>query len=347
MSRIIFRLLTVGSAVIALAGCKQKDHSAGEAAGVELPPVGVAVETVELARIHRFHVVPGTIRARDRAVIAPKVTGEIESMSVTIGTAVEKGDLLATLSAREIAAKLQQAQAGLDRVRRDLDRERALLEREASTPEMVKNLEDQFRIARAVADEAQTMLSYTEIRAPFTGVITRKYANEGDLGTPGKPLIELEDPQRLRVEADVSEAVIGTLSVGQSVSVSIPGYNGRINGTVSEISPVADPTARTVLVKVDIPRDVEARSGQFARIEVPGEAIDALIIPETALASWGQMERVFVVADGHAALRLVRTGSRYEERVEILSGLKPGEDVIVSGAHLVTDGQPLIIGSNE
>jgi RND family efflux transporter MFP subunit len=116
-----------------------------------------------------------------------------------------------------------------------------------------------------------------------------------------------------------------------------------IEGTVSEISPVADPVSRTFNVKLDLPPTEGLRTGQFGRVSVPVAEVKLLLVPQSAVLKRGQMELVFVAKDGKAALRLVKTGKGLEGRVEVLSGLEEGEQIIVSETAKLTDGQPVTI----
>ena len=205
------------------------------------------------------------------------------------------------------------------------------------------NAQSKFRIAVAAEAEAKTMLDYTEIVAPFDGVITRKLADVGDLAAPGKPLLQMENPATLRLEADVPEALIGNVKPGDKLAVRIATVTNEISGTVAEMSPAADPNSRTFLVKLDLPDVPGLRSGQFGRVAVPVGEVSAIRVPVSAVIQRGQMELVFVVANGHAQLRLVKTGARVGDEVEVVSGLDSGEQVVTEGASALTDGQPLIV----
>ena len=100
-------------------------------------------------------------------------------------------------------------------------------------------------MAKAAAAEAKTMMSYCEVLAPFDGVITRKLADVGDLAAPGKPLLQMENPDMLRLEADVPEALVGNVKLGDKLAVRIAAVTSEIEGTVAELSPTADPNSRT------------------------------------------------------------------------------------------------------
>ena len=184
------------------------------------------------------------------------------------------------------------------------------------------------------------MQGYTRITAPFDGVVTRKIADVGDLAMPGKPLLALEAPQGLRFEADVPEALIDHVKPDAELPVRLNNTTAEpLMGRVTEISPAAEAVSRTFLVKLDLPDRPGLRAGQFGRVQVPVGESTTPLVPQGALSTRGQMEFVTVVKDGRAALRIVRTGRTVGGQVEIIAGLDPGEQVVVSGA--VRDGQPV------
>jgi RND family efflux transporter MFP subunit len=112
-------------------------------------------------------------------------------------------------------------------------------------------------------------------------------------------------------------------------------------GRVAEISPALDAVSRTFLAKIDLPAGAAVRSGQFARVAWPAGEGTSLVVPATAVTTFGQMERVFVIADAKVAMRLVKTGARHGDEIEILSGLVAGERVVADGPATLRDGQPV------
>ncbi|MCL2458297.1 MAG: efflux RND transporter periplasmic adaptor subunit [Desulfobulbus sp.] len=313
------------------------------------PGAGEPAQSVEVtvARVCRQALpasieVTGTVQAAERAAIAAKITGVITDIPVVLGSAVKAGDLLVTVSAGEITARLSQAEALLAQARRNLEREQSLQTKHASTPETVKSMADQFAVAQAGYREAKTMLGYTTITAPFDGVVTRKNAQAGDLATPGTVLLQVESLRTLQVRSAVPESLVLGIRPGDALTVRVEAAGVTVRATVSEVAPAADPKSRTALVILNLPPDPALRPGQFARLLVTGANARTLLVPESAVAPSGQMDRVFVVTDDNrASLRLVRTGMRRDGMVEILSGLDGGETVATGNNRLLVDGQPL------
>ena len=123
----------------------------------------------------------------------------------------------------------------------------------------------------------------------------------------------------------------------------VSGVSNELAGIVSEIAPSADPNSRTFLVKLDLPPAPGLRAGQFGRVAVPVGETSALRVPATAVLQRGEMELVFVVANGHAQLRIVKTGEHIGDEVELVSGVDAGEQVVAEGAANLLDGQPVTL----
>ena len=282
-----------------------------------------------------------TVRARVRATLEAKISGRIDQLPVVAGQAVKKGDLLVQLEVREVQARLDQAKAVEQQAAQDRKRFETLLAQKAVTQAEYDAIQARAEVAAASVAEAETMLGYARITAPFDGVISRRLAEVGDLASPGRPLLELEDPGSLRLEADVPEALIDRVQLGSKLPVRVGSRTNDLEGVASELAPTADPNTRTFRVKLDLPPESGLRLGQFGRVAVPVGEIASIRVPLSALVVRGQMEMVFVVVDQHAQLRLVKTGKRIGIEIEIVSGLDVGEPVVIEGGAALLDGQPV------
>ncbi len=306
-------------------------------------PLKVEVLQVATSRVADQVEIMGTLQAAQNAVISARISGNITTIEVGPGSRVSKDDLLLRIRADEISAQLQQARAQLDQASRNLDRERKLLAQKAATAEAVKSLEDALKVAQANFREATTMMGYTNVLAPFDGIITRKMVDVGDLATPAKPLLHIENENNLQVMADIPETLATHLKLDTTMNIKVPAAQLEIVGRVVEISPVADPQTRTVAIKLDIEMHPDLRSGQFARVIFPGSTVETVLVPRESISSFGQMERVFVAVEDKARLRLVRTGKEYSQGVEILSGLNPGDRLIIQQTERLKDGRPITL----
>lgn len=337
----LFPLAAVLPALLLLNACSRNSHAV---AGPDdsLPPAKVGLSSLKFSEQPALTEVMGTVRPESRAVLASKLMGSIEEMPVILGQRVRAGDLLAKLNAGEISARLLQAQSQLNQVKRDLERERDLLGQGASTSEMVRSLEDRFALTQGMVGEAEAMLGYVTLRAPFDGVVSRKLANRGDLAVPGMPLLEIEGTGALQVEAGIPDSLAGELKIGDALAVQGRGTETSVSARLVELSSAVDPSARTVFAKLLLPASSVFRSGQFVRVLVPGAPMRQLSVPASAVVKQGQLESVFVVSgEGRAVLRLVKCGAQSGDSVEILSGLSVGERVVSAPPTGLREGRRL------
>ncbi|MDX9754879.1 MAG: efflux RND transporter periplasmic adaptor subunit [bacterium] len=315
--------------------------------GLEESPVPdlSAVTTVKAAyrSLDQTAEAVGSIQSRSTTNIASKIMASIRTIAVRPGDAVKQGQLLVTLDDRDLQSRLDQARRGLeaakaayDQAKIDKDRYEKLL-RDRSVPQtQYDNMASAERIAMAryqqaqeAVTEAEVMLSYAKIYSTMSGTITEKFADPGNIATPGQPILTMYDPNNMRVEVAVREQLTNRLKIGQSVNVVIDAINKQLDGTVQEIVPSANPASRSVLVKVAIPKVDDVYPGMFGRIQIPLDPVQYLLIPKKAVRKVGQLELVSVKEDGKIVTRAVRTGGQWGEDLEILSGLSEGEDVVV------------------
>jgi RND family efflux transporter MFP subunit len=338
MRKSIIRLSGMCGAFLLLAGCHQAPESS---VAEKLPLAMVRAKTIETGKYQQKDEVAGTVRSKMRAAIEAKISGRIEKMLTTVGREVAAGELLAELDAKEIKARHDQAVTVREQALLESKRYAALIQEKAITEQEYETVQSRYRIAESQAAEAATMLSYTKVTAPFAGVITRKLADVGDLASPGRPLLEIEDPRALRLEADVPEGLLDKIRMGDKLLVHVSSVTNLFEGVVSEIAPVADPNSRTFPVKLDLAPLPGLRAGQFGRVSIPVGIAESLFVPSSAVVQRGQLDLVFVIQSNKAVLRIVKTGKRSNNEVEVLSGLEAGESLAVEGAAALVNGQPV------
>ncbi|HVS53073.1 MAG TPA: efflux RND transporter periplasmic adaptor subunit [Opitutaceae bacterium] len=324
----------------ALAGCGHREPSPPETHSVA-QRVHVALVQRQLAP--SLVEVPGTVRATPRATLAAKVMGSVVRVAA-LGQPVQAGEVLLTLSADELSARAARARAEVAQVERELARERGLLTAGAGTADAVNALEDRLHQAEAAQREADTLLGYAQVRAPFAGTVAARYVDAGDVAMPGAPLLQLDGGDALEIVVGVPESLGGALTTGAMLEVEIPGTASRFRAAIRELSSAAEATARTIAAKLTVPAGVNLRPGAFVRVRVPGAEMPTLSMPARAVAAVGQIERVFIADAGNRArLRLVRTGAARDGEVEILAGLDAGERVVADPPATLRDGDPLEI----
>jgi RND family efflux transporter MFP subunit len=281
--------------------------------------------------------VVGTVRSVREATMAPLLSGTVTEVRVGIGSSVRAGDVLVRLSAREVDARLEQANALSEQATREHDRALTLRDERAISVAQYEAATSEWNVARARQAEARTLAERTVLRAPFAGVITSKMVNVGETALPGQRLLVVEGRSALRFEARVAESAGDDLRIGDALAVRIDGLEQDREARVAEIQPAADDATRTRLVKLDLAETRGLRPGQFGRLLLPTGRSLAVTVPSGAVARHGQLESVFVVEAGAARLRLVRTGRERDGRVEISAGLSGGEKVALAAD--LADGQ--------
>ena len=305
------------------------------------------VVTVEVTSRPLIEQAAGTLRAKVETVISPLITATISSIGVWAGDEVKAGDVLVTLDARELQARVDQAHqsvvaagARLAQTEKDLARVRRIMK---ADPGAVSKAErDRLQTALSTAraerirlqrqkDEARTALSYSKLTAPIGGRIVERLADPGDTARPGEPLLRMYDPATLRLDASVRESVASKLAKGQSLFAEIDALKKRYPVVVDEIVPSADPGSRSFLVKVSLTDGTGLYPGMFGRLMIPIGQVDKVLIPLAAVTRVGQLDFVVVKTQQGAVRRYVRLGQPGpDERVEIISGLKAGDQIIIT-----------------
>src|ERR1017187_4020233 len=180
--------------------------------------------------------------------------------------------------------------------------------------------------------------SYADVLAPFAGVVISKSVDPGSLALPGAPLFTIEREGAYRLEALVEESRLAAIRVGQPVSVTLDSTDRNVDARVSEIVPAVDAASRAYTVKIDLPTVPAIRSGVFGRASFQVGSRALLAIPDGAVTERGQLQSALVADSGVARIRLITTGQKMKDRIEVLSGLTAGEKVIFPAPAGLADG---------
>lgn len=338
--------LLVAAVALGAVGCGDREQPGGAGAGggmrrlARVPVVEVA--PVEVGTIARRVTVSGVVEPIRTVGINTQISGAILSVDALEGDYVRAGTVLARLDDREIRAQLASAEASYELARANFERSSRLWERQVITAAEYDRDRTALAAAEAQLEQLRTRLDYTTIRAPINGVVTEKRAEAGDIVGVQSRLFTLADVDTMVVRVQVSELDVVQLDPGDAVAVMLDAYPDRpFTGRIRRIFPAADPSTRLVPVEVALRQDGEqlARAGFLARVELALNArTGALLVPASAVVGDASSSSVFVVQDGTALRRAVRTGLNSEGRVEILSGLNEGDPVVVAGNNGLRDG---------
>ena len=345
MKKTIYTLALVSLGLFATScGSDEKKQAVNETAAVP-----VQVESPAGAG-DRFLTASGKIEAEENASLSTRMMGYIDDIRVKVGDKVKKGELLISINNTDLQAKRAQVNAGIteaeaafQNAKKDYERFKTLYEEQSASQKEMDDQTARFEMAQARLEAAKQMknevasqFAYVNIRAPFDGVITNKFAEEGTMANPGQPLLAMEAPGNYEVTARVPESEISRIKTGTKVDVVIKSIGKTVPGKVTEVSTSARNTGGQYLVKVSLEKsDVEVLSGMYASVRFPIEkkekTSEAVMIPKEAIITRGDLKGVYTVsAQNTAMLRWLRLGRTYGDQVEVLSGLNPNEPFIVS-----------------
>ncbi len=358
------RAAILASAALLVAGCGGPESGSGEPSGTEAVVVGPEnVYVVEPTTLTSGPVVSGTLTPERRAQVRAQVSGPIVSTSAETGEQVREGQVMARiddtairdsyLSARAQVASAQQAattaQRNLERSQR-LEQAGAIAEADLEAARtQAAAAESQLADARSRLALAKKQLDQTVIRAPMTGVVADRSVDAGDVVQVGGALFTVVDPTSMRLDASVPAQALSGLSVGQTVSFEVRGYEGRsFQGRIRRIAPVADPATRQVDIVVSLPNtEGDLVGGLFAEGRVQTQSATGLAIPESALTGTGGPPAVMRLENGTADRVPVQLGLRdaRREMVIVTAGVSAGDTLLLGAAQGVTPGTTVRVQS--
>ncbi len=321
----------------------------------QLPSVAVITGETAVSNSGKYITASGKIEAENSANISTRMMGYVTSVKVKTGQKVSKGQLLATISSTDLQARKAQAEAGISQAKvaynsakKDYDRFVALLAQKSVSQKEMDDMATHFEMTKAELEAARQMknevtaqFSYTNISAPFLGTVTGTFVKEGDMASPGMPIVSVEGASKLQAVVMVPESEISNIINGMAADVTIKSLNKTVKGKVVEVSTSAKNTGGQYIVKIDLDKTGNVLSGMFVNAVFPLEKSvekttnSMVLIPQEAVVSQGQLKGIYVVNESNTAiLRWLRLGKTYGNNIEVLSGLTAGEKYIVK-----TDGR--------
>jgi RND family efflux transporter MFP subunit len=332
----IRRLGVAAALSCALAGCADPDPAVER-------PVAAPIETLilEPQRMPLERQLDGKIEAVNQGTVAAQTAGRVTEILFDVNDFVPAGAVIVRLRAAEQRAGLLQAQAAL---RESTARETESVQRHARILTMYENklvaratLDEaianrdaaraQLAAARAALRSAEEGVAYTEVRAPYAGVVTRRHVEVGETVAPGTPLVSGLSLRYLRVAVDVPQSIVDQVRRIRKAAVYVDGK--RVAATSLTIFPEAAATSNTFRARIDLPENAaDLYPGMFVKVGFVIGETRRLLVPAASLVERGEVTAVYVVDEsGQASLRQIRVGHRFDTNVEVLSGVVPGERV--------------------
>jgi len=317
--------------------------------------VNVRVSPAEIKKVQPYLETTGTLKAFEEVIVSSEVDGILKTITVDEGSPVGMGTLLAEINETDYRldrqrseAALKQAQASLANARAEYKRKETLYQEELITKQQFDDISTKVALAEAEIDRVKATLAIsrekhvrTKIYSPISGAVKEKKVSVGDYVRNGTPLFQLIKINPLKLNFTISEKDVAALKIGQEVVFGVDAFAGKsFKGKINLLYPNVEERTRTLQAEAVVPNaDLMLKPGYFARVQIYTQAArDAVVVPITALLYDGPTIRVFVVGGNKAQERIIKTGSKYGEVVEILEGLKEKEQVVVVGQNNLSEG---------
>lgn len=329
-----------------------------------LPVISVKVAQVEANGNHPFLSVSGKIHSVNSADLSTRMMGFVNQVHVNVGDKVQKGQLLISINNTDLQSKLAQANANITEAtvaftnaQKDYNRFTNLFKNNSASQKELDDITANFEMAKArlevanqMKNEVKAQFAYTNITAPFSGVITQKSVKKGDMANAGASLISIETPNSFEIIAMIPENEITKIKNDIEVDILVPSINKILKGKVTEISTSAKNSGGQYLTKIALDKtDANILSGMFVTVQFPiekQEQMDVVLIPKNAIVTKGQLSGVYTVSQNNTALlRWLRLGKVYGNDVEVLSGLSSNESYIVSADGKLFNGVKISINN--
>ena len=313
----------------------------GSPVNMALPVETVTVAASELAL---DATAVGSLRSNESVVLRPETAGRISVINFKDGSAVAKGSLLVGLDAAMQSAEYDQAKANLGLAQMNLKRSKELFEKKFVSQQALDNVEAALKVQEAALALAQAKLDKMRIKAPFAGVVGIRNVSVGDYVKEGQELVNIEDISTLKIDFRLPESYLGQLKPGQALEVATDALPGRnFEARIEAINPLVDTAGRAVSCRAHLSNaDGRLRPGMFVRVRLIFERRgNVLMVPEQAIVPDMQAPFVYRVQDGKAMRASVKTGLRRNAQVEIVDGLKAGDEIVVAGQMKLRDGVPV------
>jgi len=335
-------------AAVFAGGCKPPAASGGGGGGMVFQVIAVEVRKQAVAE-----VVPlvGTLAANESIEVKSEAEGVVARIAFDEGARVAAGALLVALDQTKLTASLHEAEAAMELSRANLERAKQLLRDKLISQQDFDQTSGSFNVNQSGVELRRRLLKDAEIFAPFAGTTGARQVSPGQVISKASILTTLVDLDTMKAELNIPERFLGQVAIGQKIDFRVDAFpKDRFTGEVYFISPQLDSGTRTALVKARVANtEGRLKGGMFAKLDLAVRLREsALVVPEPAILSSGDTNMVFVVGpQTNAVLRPVTLGLRLAGKAEVVSGLEPGEWVVVEGVKKIFPGAPLRLSPPE
>ncbi|MEX1311564.1 MAG: efflux RND transporter periplasmic adaptor subunit [Candidatus Sulfomarinibacteraceae bacterium] len=311
----------------------------------QLPTMAVAVEPAVQGDIATYYRATASLDPDKRADVLARVSGVIERLVAEEGDRVTEGQVLLHIVDDEYRHRATMARVDLEKQEARLARAQKIFEQGLSSAEDFDAIRTDRASAKANLDLAELELSYTNVRAPFTGHVVRRFVDQGQTVSNGTALYSLADMDRLLARVFIPAKEFRSIRPDQPVQLVVTSTGDRLTGRIDLVNPLVDPESGTIKVTVEVTRyPPTTRPGDFVEVSIVTDAhADSLLVPRIAVVTERGQRSVYVVDGDTAQQRAVEVGFEDDDHAEILSGLEAGELVVIQGQRALRDGQPVSV----
>lgn len=321
------------------------------AAAASPQKIAVEVSSARAILFERGINAVGSLNSNESVRLRPEVAGRVHQIHFQEGQRIQKGQVLISLDDSIPRAEFEQARANFSLAESNYKRSLELQEKGFISKQAKDEVDNALKVQRANMQLAQVKLEKSVIRAPFTGVIGLRDVSVGDYISVGQDLVSLEAVNPLKVDFRIPETYSSAVKAGQPLELTLDALpNQRFQGKITAISPVVDAGGRSLVLRAEVTNDeYRLRPGMFARVRLlTGNKEEAVLVPETAVMPVGEEFFVYVVEDGRARRVRIELGLRQANQVEVIAGIREGDQVVVAGLQKVRDGAEVrIVSANQ
>lgn len=348
LGRILVKLAVAAAAVIALFALAYIPSTKQEVAPTEAPPINVTVlpVTAEPELADTFDL-PAVIEPNQIVTVAAEVAGRIEWIGPRKGAFVQAGDLLMRLNTDLLQAEFERAQAQAKNDQTEFERQQGLVQGGAAPTRELDQAVTDLAVSQANLQEVRARLQRTQIHAPAAGTLNNLPVEQGEYVQAGTTVAEIVQTDIVKVAVNIPEQDVTYFSPGQTVAIlaDIKGRQQSFDGTITFISSVADERTRSTRMEIAlVNKDGLLRSGQIVRARLTRQILEnAVLIPLLAVIPMEDGYTTYVVEASKAERREVQLGIIKGDRVHVLEGVQPGDQLIVAGHRFVAPGQDVTV----
>ena len=341
---IIIGVLIVAGMVLLLAGNKRKMQEQTQAMAADSTE-GVTTYRVARTAVSRDFTSNGVAQAKSELNFVSEVTGRVVAVMVDKGSRVSKGTPLLRIDADLLKADYKAALATYESLKKDEERFTRSNEAGGVSSQQLDNIRTQLVAAESRLAVSKWKLDNAVVKAPISGTINNRFVEPGSLIAPNAPLFEIVDDSHVKVTCNVPEQRVRLLTVGQPVTATESGTAAgeSFTGVIKSIGVKTD-RGLNYPVEVLFDANPNLHAGMYLKVLFTDQqAADGLLIPRKAVVGSVMAANVYVAQNGHAVRREVQLGDMFGDKIEILSGLQEGEEIIVAGLMNIGDGSAITV----